>query len=370
MCVACVCFANRNYSKTKLGLTSPAANGSGSSIGSITSTTLDSPGGGGGRQTSQTHQTPPSPPPQLQPQPQPRAHSPPVATPASSQKAASTQQRKTSRERSSRKRSPSSKQQAKAQQQHATKSESSPSPIATKGRNKTAAAAAAAVTSPAAKSRPRIVSHQLISEFKTSIFVGNEFSSNDISVQLINDAMDTEAGKKLLVNCFKIEPIPSKSMKFSTGSSKNSESARSHHPPTATNTSSNPNTTRIDLNFSNGKNYIRRELIKEIALPINGDTRTLESYLENGFLVIKCRLKQSASLTEPSRAAGLNHAMRCRANNAPTATAAATTASSASSSSPLLKTRMSSSSDDLLSSVAMSIAATAPGSSHRVHRYG
>lgn len=50
----------------------------------------------------------------------------------------------------------------------------------------------------------------------------------------------------------------------------------------------------LDLDLSNGTNYLRKELKKDIYIPNDADINTLESYLENGHLVIKCMLKKDS----------------------------------------------------------------------------
>ena len=81
-----------------------------------------------------------------------------------------------------------------------------------------------------------------------------------------------KVSKKLFVHCFRIEPISNKSVTLASGQI---------IPPTT-----------IDLDLSNGTNYLRKELKKDIHIPNNADINTLESYLENGHLVIKCMLKK------------------------------------------------------------------------------
>lgn len=76
--------------------------------------------------------------------------------------------------------------------------------------------------------------------------------------------------------------------------------------------------TAADLDLSNGTNYLRKELKKDIHIPSNADINTLESYLENGHLVIKCMLKKETSLASGG-ASGENGGM----DEASAATAAA-----------------------------------------------
>jgi Arc/MetJ-type ribon-helix-helix transcriptional regulator len=76
--------------------------------------------------------------------------------------------------------------------------------------------------------------------------------------------------KKLLVHCNRIEPISSRSITLTPGQ---------FNTPTT-----------IDLNLNDGKNYLRKELKREIVLPTECDIDSLESYLENGYLHFKCLL--------------------------------------------------------------------------------
>ena len=117
-----------------------------------------------------------------------------------------------------------------------------------------------------------ILSPALVNEFKTSLYVGSDFTSDDITVQLIDNFSGYKVSKKLFVHCFRIEPISNKSVTLTSGQLV---------APTS-----------IDLDLSNGTNYLRKELKKDIHIPNNADINTLESYLENGHLVIKCMLKK------------------------------------------------------------------------------
>lgn len=115
------------------------------------------------------------------------------------------------------------------------------------------------------------LSPEFISEFKTSISVGSDFTYNDITVQLVDDL---NSAKKLFIHCFRIVPIPERSVTLKSGQ-----------------------IVKVDLNFANGNKFIKKELKKEIIIPPNSDINTLESYLENGNLVIKCLLRNE---THPS----------------------------------------------------------------------
>ena len=109
------------------------------------------------------------------------------------------------------------------------------------------------------------LSPEFVSEFKTSISVGADFTYNDITVQLVDDLNST---KKLFIHCFRILPIPERSVTLKSGQ-----------------------IVKVDLNYANGSKFIKKELKKEIVIPPNSDINTLESYLENGHLVIKCMLR-------------------------------------------------------------------------------
>ncbi|CAF0945657.1 unnamed protein product [Brachionus calyciflorus] len=113
--------------------------------------------------------------------------------------------------------------------------------------------------------KPCQVNNKLINknlnEFKTSLYIGPEFGPDDISVQLIDN-------KKLIVHCLKIEPLKSNSLTI--------------------NTSKIAGPTTIDLDLTKGNNSLKRELKKDVFLPENCDINTLESYLENCNLFIKC----------------------------------------------------------------------------------
>ncbi len=109
------------------------------------------------------------------------------------------------------------------------------------------------------------LSPEFVSEFKTSISVGSDFTYNDITVQLVDDL---NSSKKLFIHCFRIVPIPERSVTLKSGQ-----------------------IVKVDLNFANGSKFIKKELKKEIVIPPNSDINTLESYLENGNLVIKCLLR-------------------------------------------------------------------------------
>lgn len=85
-----------------------------------------------------------------------------------------------------------------------------------------------------------------------------------------------KVSKKLFVHCFRIEPISNKSVTLTSGQL--------------------VTPTTIDLDLSNGTNYLRKELKKDIHIPNNADINTLESYLENGHLVIKCMLKKEPAV--------------------------------------------------------------------------
>ncbi len=101
-------------------------------------------------------------------------------------------------------------------------------------------------------------------EYKTSMHIGKQFNSNEITVHLVDDILeDSTPIKKLIVHCNRVEPISSRS------------DASDSLPAT------------IDMN---GNNYLRKELKREIILPIDCDIDTLESYLENGYLYFKCFL--------------------------------------------------------------------------------
>ena len=94
--------------------------------------------------------------------------------------------------------------------------------------------------------------------------IGKQFNSNEITVHLVDDILeDSTPIKKLIVHCNRVEPISSRS------------DASDSLPAT------------IDMN---GNNYLRKELKREIILPIDCDIDTLESYLENGYLYFKCFL--------------------------------------------------------------------------------
>jgi hypothetical protein len=115
-------------------------------------------------------------------------------------------------------------------------------------------------------------SPEFVSEFKTSISVGADFSFNDITVQLVDDMNNA---KKLYIHCLRIVPVPERSVTLKSGQ-----------------------IVKVDLNYmnANGK-FLKKELKREIAIPLNSDINTLESYLENGNLVIKCLLRSDANST-------------------------------------------------------------------------
>ena len=97
-----------------------------------------------------------------------------------------------------------------------------------------------------------------VTEYKTSLSIGKDFGPDDINVQLVDDLNDPKKPKKLTINCFKIESIPTNDLKET-------------------------------------KNYVKKELNRDITLPINAEISTLESYLENGNLYFKCLLKNDVS---------------------------------------------------------------------------
>jgi len=109
-------------------------------------------------------------------------------------------------------------------------------------------------------------------EFKTSLHIGKQFNSNEITVHLVDDILEDNKTvvKKLLIHCNRIEPISSRSITLTPGQ---------FNAPTT-----------IDLNLNDGKNYLRKELKREIVLPNECDIDSLESYLENGYLHFKCLL--------------------------------------------------------------------------------
>ena len=113
-------------------------------------------------------------------------------------------------------------------------------------------------------------SADFVTEYKTCINVGNEFTSNDITVQLVDDQNNA---KKLYVHCYRLEPVSARSVTLSTGQL--------------------PSKMDVSYANANGHNYLRKELKKEIVIPSNADINTMESYLENGSLVIKCLLNQN-----------------------------------------------------------------------------
>jgi hypothetical protein len=116
-----------------------------------------------------------------------------------------------------------------------------------------------------------IVSPEFVSEFKTSISVGADFTFNDITVQLVDDLNST---KKLFIHCLRVVPVPERSVTLKSGQ-----------------------IVKVDLNYmnTNGK-FLKKELKREIIIPPNSDINTLESYLENGNLVIKCLLRSESYL--------------------------------------------------------------------------
>lgn len=112
----------------------------------------------------------------------------------------------------------------------------------------------------------KLINQSSPDQFKTSIYIGPDFGPEDISVQLVDHCY--RASKKLVVHCLKIEPIQSNSLTI--------------------NTSKLAAPTIIDLDLTKGNNCLKRELKKDIYLPENSDLNTLESYLENCHLFIKC----------------------------------------------------------------------------------
>jgi hypothetical protein len=87
-----------------------------------------------------------------------------------------------------------------------------------------------------------------ITEYQSVLHVGH-FDLDDINVQLIHGSGD-RFGKKLVVHCFRIEPIQGL-----TG------------------------------------NYLKKEFKRELLLPIHADANTVESFYHNEMLTIKCRMK-------------------------------------------------------------------------------
>lgn len=112
----------------------------------------------------------------------------------------------------------------------------------------------------------KLINQNNSDEFKTSIYIGPDFGPQDISVQLVDGK--NKVSKKLFVHCLKIEPIQSNSLTI--------------------NTSKLATPTIIDLDLTKGNNCLKRELKKDVHLPDNCDIDTLESYLENSYLFIKC----------------------------------------------------------------------------------
>ena len=129
-------------------------------------------------------------------------------------------------------------------------------------------------------------SADFVTEYKTCINVGNEFTSNDITVQLVDDQNNA---KKLYVHCYRLEPVSARSVTLSAGQL--------------------PSKMDVSYANANGHNYLRKELKKEISIPANADINTMESYLENGSLVIKCLLHQSSSAESASLPAHLQTAL-------------------------------------------------------------
>ena len=124
-----------------------------------------------------------------------------------------------------------------------------------------------------------IVSPEFVSEFKTSISVGADFTFNDITVQLVDDL---NSSKKLFIHCLRVVPVPERSVTLKSGQ-----------------------IVKVDLNYmnTNGK-FLKKELKREIIIPPNSDINTLESYLENGNLVIKCLLRSESYLLSGYLSAG------------------------------------------------------------------
>ena len=122
---------------------------------------------------------------------------------------------------------------------------------------------------------------EFVSEFKTSISVGADFTFNDITVQLVDDLNNT---KKLYVHCYRVMPVPERSVTLKSGQ-----------------------IVMVDLNYANGSKFVKKELRREVVIPANSDINTLESYLENGHLVIKCLLRSEsfAAAQAPKRTAKL-----------------------------------------------------------------
>lgn len=95
-----------------------------------------------------------------------------------------------------------------------------------------------------------IVTKSKQEDFSTSIHVG-DFDIENISVQLFDDQINN---KKLFIHCFQVEPIQSMS-----------------------------------------GNYIKKEFKQEVQLPNDIDINSIESYLHNRYLTIKCKYMSQRS---------------------------------------------------------------------------
>ena len=128
-------------------------------------------------------------------------------------------------------------------------------------------------------------------QFKTLLTIGPDFNAEDITVQLTENYANS---KKLFIHCFRVEAVNKFSLKSSDLANQNITTDVGLEIG-----GNNENTQPSGQSSLKKENYIKKEIQRDVHLPINADLNTLESYLEDGELVIECKLLPRPELKLP-----------------------------------------------------------------------